>query len=69
MNTTRDSFGRRLAEGMQCPDCDSEIVVREISPGLLQAVMMHDDTCPWISARDERIHRAKAAVRRHEGEK
>jgi hypothetical protein len=34
----------------QCPDCDSDVTIAELSPDVYEATVAHDDTCPWFTA-------------------
>ncbi|BBX69709.1 hypothetical protein [Mycolicibacterium psychrotolerans] len=33
-----------------CPDCGSEVESIELEPSVYEAVVRHDDTCPWFAA-------------------
>ena len=37
-----------LTETLGCPDCDYEMVRREVAPGLHEILIAHDDTCPFL---------------------
>ena len=36
-----------LAQVVACPDCNADVTITEIAPGVLDATVAHDDTCPW----------------------
>ena len=33
-----------------CPDCGSRVTVVEIAPGVCNAAVEHDETCPWFAS-------------------
>ena len=33
----------------ECPDCDSDVTITELSPGVYRGQVAHDDTCPWYA--------------------
>jgi len=41
---------RRLLQAIQCPDCDSRVMVIESADGTYSADVSHDETCPWYLA-------------------
>ncbi|MCU1615956.1 MAG: hypothetical protein JWO98_3496 [Frankiales bacterium] len=42
--------GQDIAAAAACPDCDADVAVRELSPGVFHGTVSHDDTCPWYAA-------------------
>lgn len=32
-----------------CPDCNADVSVVEIAPGMNHGIVRHDDTCPWFA--------------------
>lgn len=51
---TRNAFGIPVSDSL-CPDCDAEMRVVEVSPGVSILQILHDDTCPTL-ATIERNH-------------
>jgi hypothetical protein len=46
----RQKPGEDIAAAAACPDCDADVAVRELSPGVFHGTVSHDDTCPWYAA-------------------
>jgi hypothetical protein len=43
--------GQTVADAVGCPDCDSTVEIGErLTPRIRQAIVRHDDTCPWFAA-------------------
>ncbi|WP_156759643.1 hypothetical protein [Microbacterium karelineae] len=63
----RDAFGRPLTATLvaadACPDCNADVSVVEIEPGVYKGTILHDETCPYLSAREQRIARAREGLR------
>lgn len=38
-----------MAAVIGCPDCDSDVTVTEVAPGVYQGQVAHDDSCPWLA--------------------
>jgi hypothetical protein len=38
-----------LLRAARCPDCDSDVTIIEIAPGVHSAQVAHDTTCPWYT--------------------
>ena len=36
-----------MVAAIRCPDCDADVTMVESAPGIWQAEVAHDDTCPW----------------------
>ena len=32
-----------------CPDCNADVTVTEVAPGVFAGTVEHDDTCPWFA--------------------
>jgi hypothetical protein len=46
----RRAAGLHRATSMaRCPDCDSTVEVEQLSQRVYNAVVRHDDTCPWLA--------------------
>ena len=54
----RDRFKARVrftergvtqADVLTCPDCTSEYTVVERGPGIAEAFVKHDESCPWLA--------------------
>jgi hypothetical protein len=44
-------YGRgELKKYAECPDCTADVIVSEVVPGIFNADVIHDDTCPWFQA-------------------
>lgn len=39
-----------VASESRCPDCDADVTVIEVAPGMFCGQVAHDDTCPWWRA-------------------
>jgi hypothetical protein len=42
--------GQTIADTAACPDCNSEVEIERLAPGINRGVVRHDDTCPWYTA-------------------
>ncbi len=40
-----------VAADYRCLDCNSEAELAEVLPRVYRLVVLHDDTCPWLRAR------------------
>jgi hypothetical protein len=38
-----------VRQAIRCQDCDSEVTLIEVAPGINRAEVRHDDTCPWYA--------------------
>jgi hypothetical protein len=38
-----------MVQAARCPDCDSDVTITEISPGVYRGQVEHDDSCPWYA--------------------
>jgi hypothetical protein len=50
---TRRAAGQRCSRGdveqlVVCPDCNADVVVTEVAPGVFQGDVYHDESCPWL---------------------
>jgi len=36
-----------MLAALRCPGCDADITMVEAAPGVWQAQVRHDQTCPW----------------------
>lgn len=34
---------------LECPDCNSDLLVEIIAPSVYKLTVAHDDTCPWLA--------------------
>jgi hypothetical protein len=39
-----------LEQVCACPDCDADVTITELAPGVYGGSVEHDDTCPWYTA-------------------
>lgn len=46
------SLALSLARGYECPDCNNDVRVTELAPGIVRAAVLHDDTCPWLARQE-----------------
>lgn len=42
--------GQDMAAAVECPDCNADVAVLEVTPGYFRGVVNHDDSCPWFAA-------------------
>lgn len=40
----------QLLQATECPDCNSDVAITEVAPGVFQGAVEHDDSCPWFTA-------------------
>ena len=43
-----------IGEAVSCPDCDSDLTITELAPGVFNGTVAHDETCPWLNALQRR---------------
>ena len=43
----------RYAHSYGCPDCDSRTRLQVDSLGVHHLTVLHDDTCPWLTQKEE----------------
>jgi hypothetical protein len=39
-----------VEQAARCPDCDSNVEIVQIAPGIYEGRVEHDNTCPWFIA-------------------
>lgn len=39
-----------IEQAALCPDCDSNVEIIELAPGIYSGQVEHDDSCPWFIA-------------------
>jgi hypothetical protein len=54
MSNRRTPTLATVTEAAACPDCDSDVQVAEVTPGVFTGRVVHDDSCPWLAAFKER---------------
>jgi hypothetical protein len=40
-----------IADGYECPDCNADTELVQVSPGVHVLEVRHDDSCPWFNQR------------------
>ncbi|MCH9732268.1 MAG: hypothetical protein K0U84_21805 [Actinomycetia bacterium] len=43
-----------VGEAAACPDCDADVTLIELAPGVYSGTVAHDETCPWLDALQQR---------------
>lgn len=38
-----------IGQAIVCPDCDADVTMTEVAPGLYQGEVTHSATCPWYA--------------------
>ncbi len=46
--------GPTVGEAAACPDCDADVAIIELAPGVYRGTVAHDETCPWLQALERR---------------
>lgn len=54
--------GKTLAHAGTCPDCDADATAEKDADGIYRLITLHDDSCPWLAAREARIAAVRAQV-------
>ena len=37
-----------IPRAISCPDCESDVTIVQVAPGLYHGRVAYDDTCPWF---------------------